>query len=191
MMEGIIHEDKTFEKIVYSGKEARGREFEHCTFKLCDFSDSDFSQSRFTDCTFIGCNLSMVKLSDATLDNVVFKECKLLGVNFGVCNDFLFTVRFEGSVLDYASFLKKKMAKTQFTDTSLKRVDFTKATLTNSVFGNTDLAGAVFEGTELAGADLSSAFNFEIDPELNNIRKAKFSNYGLQGLLTKYNLQVV
>ena len=45
--------------------------------------------------------------------------------------------------------------------------------------------------TNLSGADFSTAFNFDIDPEANTIKKAKFSSYGLQGLLTKYNLQIV
>ena len=190
-MEELLHEDKTFEKLIRPGQKINYREFENCTFKACDFSDGDFSNSRFTDCTFIGCNLAMLKLSHSTLNDVTFKECKLTGINFGACEDFLFTVRFEGCILDYATFQRKKMAKTKFINTSLKGVDFSGATLTGSQFSNTDLERAVFDRTILQEADFSTAYNFDIDPEQNTIKKAKFSQFGLQGLLTKYNLKVV
>ncbi|WP_266204401.1 pentapeptide repeat-containing protein [Pontibacter kalidii] len=190
-MEGTTHEGKTFDKVVYPGKPSRNREFEQCTFRNCDFSGSDFSQNRFTDCTFIGCNLAMLKLGSSTLNNVVFRECKLTGVNFGECEEILFTVRFERCLLDYASFARRKMPKTQFIHTSLKGADLSNANLANAVFNDTDLHRAVFNYTNLSGADFSTAFNFEIDPEQNTIKKAKFSSYGLQGLLTKYNLQIV
>ncbi|MEJ8803928.1 pentapeptide repeat-containing protein [Pontibacter sp. H249] len=190
-MKELYHEGKTFERIVYPNKESKNREFEDCTFKLCDFSESNFSQSRFTDCTFIGCNLAMLKLNRATFNNVQFKECKLTGINFSECEDTLFTVGFEHCILDYAAFQKKKMAKTKFIHTSLKGVDFSSANLSSAVFDNTDLERAVFNNTILASADLSTAFNFDIDPELNTIKGARFSQYGLQGLLTKYKLEVI
>ncbi|MBJ6118689.1 pentapeptide repeat-containing protein [Pontibacter sp. BT310] len=190
-MEGQIHTDKTFEKVVYPNKDVKNREFENCTFKNCDFSGSNFAGTRFTDCTFIGCNLAMLKLGHATISNVVFKECKLTGINFSECEDFLFTVYFENCLLDYASFAKRKMAKTKFIKCSLKGVDFSNANLTSALFDNTDMERAVFNYTNLTGADLSSAYSFDIDPEINTIKKAKFSQYGLQGLLMKYSLQIV
>ncbi|WP_162427141.1 pentapeptide repeat-containing protein [Pontibacter pudoricolor] len=190
-MEGQIHTDKTFEKTVYPNKEVKNREFENCTFKNCDFSGSNFAGTRFTDCTFIGCNLAMLKLGHATISNVTFKECKLTGINFSECEDFLFTVYFENCLLDYASFAKMKMAKTKFIKCSLKGVDFSNTNLASALFDNTDLERAVFNYTNLTGADLSSAYSFDIDPEINPIKKAKFSQYGLQGLLMKYSLQIV
>ncbi|MHC2992763.1 MCBG-like protein [Pontibacter sp. HJ8] len=189
-MEALIHQDKTFDKVIYPGKAIRNREFEDCIFRNCDFSNGDFSQNRFTDCQFMGCNLAMLKLNRSTLSNVRFKECKLTGINFSECEEFLFTVRFEGCLLDYASFLKRKMPKTHFINTSLKNTVFEQAILTKAVFENTDLAGAVFERTQLNEANLVTAYNYIIDPELNTIKKAKFSQYGLSGLLAKYDIQI-
>ena len=189
-MEALTHEDKTFSKIVYADKEVKNREFERCIFKDCDLSNSNFSNSRFTDCTFISCNLSMIKLNRSGLNNVVFKECKLLGINFHECEDFLFSVRFENGVLDYSSFVGKKMPKTIFTGTSLKSVVFAKANLTTAKFDNTDLLNAVFEETILKEADFLTAFNYRIDPELNTMNKAKFSLNGVAGLLFKYDIKL-
>ena len=60
--------------------------------------------------------------------------------------------------------------------------------LSLSVFSNCDLAGAMFENTNLENSDLSSSFNFSIDPENNRIKKAKFSTSGIKGLLDKYDI---
>jgi fluoroquinolone resistance protein len=190
MDEAKNHEGKLFEKINYSGKEVKNREFEQCTFKDCDLSNSIFTHNRFTECVFIGCNLSMTKLGGSSLRDVTFKQCKLLGVNFSECEDFLFSVRFESCILDYASFMKKKMTKTKFIDTSLKHVVFSNANLSNAVFDNSDLADAVFNGTDLKEADFRTASNYMIDPELNAIKKAKFSLHGISGLLTKYGIRI-
>lgn len=189
-MDSSAHEHKTFEKLIYSGKEVKNKEFEQCTFKDCDLSDGLFLNNRFTECVFMGCNLSMTKLAGSSLRDVIFKQCKLLGVNFSECEDFLFSVRFENCILDYASFMKKKMTKTKFVNTSLKQVAFTGANLSNAVFDNCDLADAIFNGTDLKEADFRTANNYVIDPELNAIKKAKFSLYGIVGLLTKYGINV-
>ena len=45
------------------------------------------------------------------------------------------------------------------------------------------VAGAVFDGTNLEGADLSSAVNYIIHPDRNRLKKARFSESGLAGLL--------
>jgi fluoroquinolone resistance protein len=189
-MEELLHQDKTFEKITSPNKTIRGREFEDCVFRSCDFSNGDFSHNRFTDCEFVGCNFAMLKLLGTTLNNVTFRECKLTGINFSECEEFLFTVRFENCLMDYTSFLKRKMPKTTFADCSLKNVVFEQANLTKAKFDNTDLAGAVFERTNLSEANLVTAYNYTIDPELNTIKKARFSQNGLAGLLARYDIRV-
>ena len=190
-MELSVHDNKTFEKVVYAEKTIKGREFHGCTFIKCDFSNSDFSYNKFVDCIFEDCNLSMMKFNGTTLSNAEFKSCKILGVNFSECHDFLFTVHFDSCILDYASFMGKKMPKTKFAKTSLKDVSFTQANLAGSVFDQTDLLGAVFSQTDLSSANLINAYNYSIDPELNIIKKASFSALGIAGLLTKYQIKIV
>ena len=190
-MESLTHEDKTFEKINYTGKTIKGREFQSCVFKKCDFSDSDFSFNRFMDCQFDSCNLSMIKLRGTTLSGVVFVNCKIMGVIFSDCDNFNFTPQFDSCILDYASFMGKKMLKTSWFKSSLKEVNFAQANLAGSVLDQSDLTDAVFNQTDLTGADLSTALNYTIDPELNTIKKATFSTLGLSGLLTRYQIKIV
>jgi uncharacterized protein YjbI with pentapeptide repeats len=62
--------------------------------------------------------------------------------------------------------------------------------LTNAQFDNCDFTGAVFENTLLEKADFRSSYNFQIDPEINEIARAKFSMSTVLGLLFKYDIQV-
>ncbi|MDB5274371.1 MAG: putative low-complexity protein, partial [Chitinophagaceae bacterium] len=62
--------------------------------------------------------------------------------------------------------------------------------LSQALFDHADLLDAVFNGTQLEKADFVTAVNYTIDPELNNIKKAKFSLHGLPGLLAKYGISV-
>ena len=135
--------------------------------------------------------MSMAKLNNCQLNNVTFKECKLLGLNFTDCADFLFIVKFDNCVLDYSSFVRKKMVKTSFINSSMKNVDFTECDVTKSIFSNTDMLNALFSKTILKEVDFLTAFNYIIDPEKNRIKKAKFSLAGIPGLLAKYDLEIL
>jgi uncharacterized protein YjbI with pentapeptide repeats len=190
-MSSPIHDDKTFNDVTYAQKITRNTEFNNCLFKSCDLTGSEFALCKFIDCVFEDCNLSMINWGRSTVNNVVFKKCKLLGVNFSLCEDFLFQVRFESCMLDYSSFMNKKMFKTMFVKSSLKEVTFTEANLNGSVFDDSDLSGAVFSNTNLTAVNFTSAQNYIIDPELNTMDRAIFDIDGLEGLLLKYNIKVV
>lgn len=189
-MKEITHISKLFKNIAHSDSDKTNKEFENCTFTNCDFSNGVFSYSKFIDCIFTNCNLSNAKLNRCQMNNVTFKDCKLIGINFMECNDFLFALKFENCVLDYASFSKKKMPKTPFISTSTKNVDFTESDLTKSLFFNSDLSNAIFYKSLLKEADFTGAANFDIDPENNIVKKAKFSLTGIPGLLKKYDIHI-
>ncbi len=190
-MNEFLHINKIFEKVIYADTKVNGREFDGCTFKNCDFSNSDFSDNIFIDCEFIDCNLAMMKLRNSSLKSVTFRLCKALGVAFHECADFLFAVTFEDTMLDFSSFTNKKLQKTRFTNCSLKEVSFAGADLTKAVLADCNLDNAIFNSTVLNEADLRSAYNYTIDPEINPMRKAKFSMPGIPGLLEKYDIKIV
>lgn len=190
MMEEFIYIDKTFERLVKIDAEISNREFDTCRFLNCDFSNSVFTDCAFIDCTFQSCNLSMAKLPKSRLETVAFKDCKLLGIRFDECDDFLFGVDFYGSTLDYSWFNGKKMKETGFNRGSFKGVNFSNCDLTKAGFWETDLDGAIFDNTILSGADFSTAYNYKIDPEYNPMQKAVFSSSGISGLLEKYDIRI-
>ncbi len=187
-MSAILIQGQTYDRISLTQTPLKKGEYEECMFNNVDFSEQDFSGFRFINCVFNNCNLSMVKLSKTGLQDILFKECKLLGLRFDQCSGFGLAMRFENCQLRHSSFYKCIMKKTPFQNCQLQEVDFSNADLSFSLFDFCDLQGAIFDSTNLDRSDFRTAHNFTIDPENNRIRKAKFSLNGVIGLLDKYDL---
>ncbi|WP_461451044.1 pentapeptide repeat-containing protein [Mucilaginibacter sp.] len=187
----LIHDSKTFEEIVYTEKGIKGREFQSCNFKKCDLSNTDLSHNKFLNCVFEDCNLSMITLDGSTLNDVTFTNCKMLGINFTNASSFLFSVKFDGCILDYSSFMGRKMLKTPFIKSSLKEVTFSQANLAGSSFDGSNLMDTVFNRTNLSAVNFVTAYNYNIEPELNIVKNAVFSSQGLAGLLSSYQIKIV
>lgn len=183
-------ESKIFEKVNFSIEPLVQGNYEKCTFRHCDFSEVDLDKINFYECIFLHCNLSLVKFSNITMNDVSFHHCKMLGVHFEHCNDVLFTVDFDTCTLNLSSFYRMKAKKTIFKGCTMHEMDFTDADLSGAVFDRCDLSGSAFHDTNLEKADLSSAYNYLIDPESNRVKKAKFAMNGLPGLLYKYDLVI-
>lgn len=184
------HFDQTFEKIDFTTTAFTKGEYEGCTFLHCTFAETSLSGSSFAECEFAGCNLSLSKLAHTSLKDVRFNDCKLMGVRFENCNAFLFEVAFDRCMLNLSSFYKRNLKKARFNHCSLREVDFAEADLSMAVLNDCDLAGAMFDRTLLEKADLRTAVNYIINPELNRMTKAKVSVAGLPGLLQQYNLDI-
>lgn len=183
-------DSKTFERIDYTVNLLARDEYENCIFKNCNFHKSDLSNIVFRECTFDGCDFSLASLKHTTLNDIRFVNCKLLGVQFHECNSFLLSVSFENCVLKLSVFYRLKLKKTKFIQCNMQETDFTESDLTGSFFDDCDLSRAVFYNTNLEKANFSSAFNYTFDPELNRIKKARFSRLGVIGLLEKYNIEI-
>ncbi len=163
-------------------------EYNNCTFKHSAFGEQDFSNFTFIECAFEHCDLSSVVVKNTSFKDVSFKHCKLLGINFSEANPFLLNFRFAYCMLSYASFYQLKLPKIEINNCLLEEADFAETDLTAANFINCDFRGALFDQTNLEKADLSSSTNYFIDPEANRIRKAKFSQKGVMGLLAKYDI---
>ena len=183
-----VNEDKIFDQVDFSGQSFYEIEFINCKFINCNFAYADINNSDFIDCTFDNCNLSVVKVKNAGFKNAYFLKSKITGVDFSVCNNFLFDFQFQDCIIDYCSFYGKKLKKTHFKACSIKESDFSEADLSESWFDNCDLLNSIFRQTKLMKTNFSTAVNYMIDPEQNNIKKAKFSQEGLNGLLAKYDI---
>lgn len=164
--------------------------YENCTFHNCHLEGANLSDANFVDCEFEACDLSNARLSNTGLKNVSFDNCKLLGLHFEDCNDFLLEVHFSACQLDLTTFYGLKLPKTTFRNTSLREVDFSESDFSQSTFSGCDLMGAVFDRTNLTKADLRTAENFIIDPNSNTLKKARFSRMDLAGLLHSYDLDI-
>lgn len=184
----LYHNQQTFSEFPLKGNTETV--FNDCVFESLDFASFDFSGCDFIKCVFKNCNLSMVKFGYIGFDDTYFENCKLLGADFTATKDFLFNVHFNNCIVDYAAFMKKKNKKSSFINCSLKGTDFSEADLSSANFSKCDLSGAVFMRTNLTQADFTEAYNYSIDPEQNQMRKARFGTEGLEGLLHKYGIIV-
>lgn len=166
-------------------------EYENCEFTKCQLSQINLSGAAFIDCKFTSCDISNSKLTGTVFRDVLFKNSKLMGLHFQECSKLLLSVEFQDSKLNLVSFYSLKLHKMNFTNCELKEVDFTSADLTGSKFSDCNLEKSIFDKTNLTKSDLSTAYNYNIDPEKNKITKAKFSKYELRGLLLKYDITII
>lgn len=189
-MESKLYQNQTFESIDYSEQSLVNTEFANCKFINCNFSKSDLSHIDFMDSTFKNCNLSLAVLRNTGLKNIRFIGCKLMGLDFSACNSFLFAMNFEDCILDYSTFIYKKLKKTNFTDCSLKEADFSNTDLSLAIFKNCDLSGATFVESILEKTDFRTSRNYAFDPSENRIKGTKVSQAALAGLLGKFDLSI-
>lgn len=190
IMEEVYEVEKTFDKIDFSQSPFPKGEYEECRFINCDLSNADLSGSSFSECSFLGCNLNMANLVKTAFTDVKFRDSKMLGLQFGNCNPFRFAVDFENCILNHSSFYNTKLKKALFKNSNLHEVDFTSCDLSEATFDNCDLALATFQSAILEKANFLTAYNYSIDPEMNKIKKARFSQMGIAGLLDKYDIEI-
>lgn len=181
-----------FDEEVFEGmeKEVQPGEYTDCQFVRCSFANSDLSGYIFEDCEFTECDLSNIQLKNTALKNVKFDQCKMIGLPFHDCHEFLLEMSFNQCQLDYSSFNGLKITNTQFTKCECKEVDFENSNLSKSVFKETDLQGAVFINCDLSGANFISANNYSINPTNNILRKAIFSRFNIIGLINHLDINL-
>ena len=107
-------ESKDFKGENFIGKGFRNAEYENCTFTDCIYANTDLSRITFSECQFEGCDLSMSKLISTSFRDVSFINCKLMGLRFDECTDFLLSFNFEACILNFSSFFKLKLKEIKF-----------------------------------------------------------------------------
>lgn len=174
-----------------SKKSLEGHVFTSCSFHSCDFSESILRNAKFSACTFINCNLSMTKLDGCRFQDCHFIECKIVGAEFFKCEKTFFSVSFKKCLLNYCNFSDLNMKNTSFYGSHLKENHFTNTSLIGADFTDADLSGTLFHNCDLCKADFSSAKQYDIDPQTNKIKKAKFSLPEAVGLLRGFDITLL
>jgi uncharacterized protein YjbI with pentapeptide repeats len=181
-------DSEEYSKIDFRKSKIIKGEYDNCTFINCNFEGIHASNIQFVACEFVECNFSNTIVKDTAFKEVQFINCKMIGVKFNECDSFLLQFYFKECQLNFSSFYQLKVSNTQFVDCNLQEVDFTETVIMSSVFDNCDLGSAIFENTNLEKSDFKTAFNFNINPEKNRLKGAKFSKENLYGLLSDYKI---
>lgn len=165
--------------------------FNECAFENCDFSESDLRKTRFCICTFINCNLSLTKLEGCRFQEVKFVDCKIVGAEFFKCDKTFFSADFKNCLAQYCNFSDLNMKNTSFSGSKLRDGHFTNTLLSGADFSDVDLTGTTFHNCDLCKADFSKASRYDIDPQTNKIKKAKFSFPEAVGLLRAFDITTI
>ena len=183
-------DSEVYSKIDFTKTKIKKGEYDNCTFINCNFEGIHASNIQFVECEFLECNFSNTIVKDTAFKEVNFINCKMIGVKFNECDPFLLQFTFKDCQLNFSSFYQLKIPNTKFSNCNLQEVDFTETDLSNAILDNCDLKLAIFDRTNLKKSDFRTAFNFELNPEENSLKGAKFSKDNLVGLLSVYKIIV-
>lgn len=190
MTSSPTHEGQTIKSQDFSKKSLEGHVYTSCIFHACDFSESILRNAKFCFCIFTNCNFSLPKLEGCRFQDAQFIECKIVGMEFFKCEKMFFSVSFKKSTLQYCNFSDLNMKNTSFTGSILKEAHFTNTILSGADFSETDLSGTLFHMCDLCKADFSNASRYDINPQTNKIKKAKFSMPEAIGLLRGFDILI-
>lgn len=184
-------EGQLFKSENYSKQSLEHKVFISCSFDACDFTESILRNAKFCSCTFVNCNLSLMKLEGCRFQDIQFKECKIVGAEFYKCESAFFSMNFKNCSIQYCNFSDLNMKNTSFANSSLKESYFTHTCLTGADFNGVNLQGTIFHNCDLCKADFSTATEYDIDPQTNKIKKAKFSLPEAVGLLRGFDITLI
>lgn len=155
-------------------------------FRNCSFSS--IAMTDFSKCKFVGCDLSNCTVSGSNLQEVLFTDCKLIGILINEINDFGFSIDCINCVLDYCTFDTIRLNTSMFKDCRMQGASFKKTDLSKTKLINCDFLNVIFSETNIKGVDFRSNTNLQMNLSDNYIKKTKFSQYQLYGLLSHYDI---
>lgn len=183
-------EDQTFQSKNINESGLPDSTFAYCEFLQCDFSGVNLHEVSFEECQFVDCNFSGALIAKTAFKTVQFQGCKLTGIEFKDVSPFLLQLSFDSCILELSSFYALELKNTRFQSCQLKEADFVMANLEGAQFLDCDLSGALFEQCNLQKANFRTALNYRLQPEQNQMKKAKFNANNLRGLLDHLNLDI-
>lgn len=117
---------------------------------VCDLTAAEWQKPHLTRVEFVGCRLMGLRLLDAELQDVQFKEC---AAEYALFWPAVFKgARFERCQLREASFQGADLSGVVFQDCDLRQADFQGAKMVG-----TDLRGSQLEGMRVGLAELQGA----------------------------------
>lgn len=149
----------------------------------------------FIECHFLKCNLSVAKLVNCRLNDVIFEECKMVGIDWTRArwpSIALFSpIKFYKCIMNDSTFFGLSLNEIVIEACKAHEVDFREGKFCDANFTFTDFANSLFKETDLTSADFTEAVNYRININHNLIRKAKFSRYEAVSLLDSLDIELI
>jgi len=168
------NEDRRFYKVNQPKAAVDESRFYSCSFNQCSFGETLFSKCLFEECTFTAGDLSLVMIPDTRIDDCVFRNCKMIGIDWTVVRrEIGMNLEFHECDLSYCTFMKVNLQGSLFSNCFIKEADFQEVTLKEVSFAGSDLHRTRFSRCDLAKADFRDADNYFFDPRDNRCKGAK------------------
>jgi fluoroquinolone resistance protein len=191
MQSSTSYNELHFKKEDFSKQNIELTQFERCIFTKCDFTESIFNKVLFESCKFIDCNFSLVKFPESKILDGYFKDCKLVGIDWGILNTKMgLKIRCIRSDLSFSVFPKIDISGSKFRRCKMYEVTFAETTARKCDFRRSDFVRAVFQKTLLIESDFRHAKNYIFNPAENICTKAKFSFPEAINLLRTFGIRV-
>ncbi len=181
--------DEIFENLNIRNEILKSKEFDNCTFKNCKFNETTFQFCRLTESIFEDCDLSLIRIKDSVFNDVNIVNSKAIGINWSLCGQ-PYSMNFTNSNISMSSFSQVDLRHSNIISCIAHEVDFYKTNLEKANFANTDLLNATFGDTNLKNTDLTSAINYMINPNMNNINQTKVALPEAVSFLKFFDLKI-
>jgi uncharacterized protein YjbI with pentapeptide repeats len=129
-------------------------------------------------------------LVETSFQDIQFSHCKLLGLHFEHGNPFGFACQFDNCLMKHVSFYQMNLQNSSFINCDLQGADFSESKAKGISFYGSNLLDVVYDRTDLQAVNFVETKNLRLDPQNNQIEKAKFQASQLEGLLLKYQLDI-
>ncbi|MBX3708060.1 MAG: pentapeptide repeat-containing protein [Pseudomonadales bacterium] len=186
---------RAFDGLDCSGAMIARSTFEDCAFRNCRFDEATFERCRFAECTFVECNLSLMRVPGTRFSDVVFEDCKLVGVDWTRADWPRIALRaplaFRSCILTDTSFHGLQLPELVMEHCRAHEVDFRDGNFARARFCFSELTGSLFNRTDLSGADFTDATDYEIDLTANRVEDAVFSSLEAVRLLRHLGIRLV
>jgi len=186
----LEYDDEQFTNLSLDEQTISNISFDYCRFINCSFNKVVFENCSFSESTFDSCDLSLVNVKTSIFNDIKFLNSKVTGVDWSSIG-LPFEVNFENTNISMSSFYMLDLRHTQFIKSKLHDVDFVKTNLQKANFKESDLLGSSFSNTNLSNADLSTAYNYMIDPNKNNLKGTKVSLPEASSFLRYFDLKII
>lgn len=168
--------DQNFKNLVCDNTKLLNKTFDECSFDNCNFSETSFKNCKFRHCQFTNCNLSLIDIKNSSWLNVVFNECKIIGVNwtYALISD-TWPLKFNQCNISQSNFLGLNLNSMSIIDCMAQEVDFRECNLSTAILTGSNLQNSLFASTNLSEANFINATNYSINLTQNKLTGAKFS----------------
>ncbi|MGD2077640.1 MAG: pentapeptide repeat-containing protein [Chloroflexota bacterium] len=187
------YHDQRFQVLDLAGQRLAESEFHDCQFAGCNFAESIFQGCRFVGCTFEECDLSLIQIPGSIFLTCHFADSRVIGVDWTQADwsgvSLGQPIGFERCALSHSTFIGLRLVGLQIKGCVAADVDFREADLSKADFSDSDLSQSLFANTNLSQADFKTARNYQIAPEQNILKGARFALPEAMSLL--FNMDIV